>query len=146
MESVDDRIIMFEKQMTFCFTLLPLDYPYLPRHTDTTYDLSTLSEGVKISDLEQLKTDAAKCLTDSLFKKLLDVEEVMSYWNEHVLSKFSATCQLELTSGNLAASSLLQCWGKLECADNSHIPNLTPNSNRTGGNPVYVLSSLYGEV
>ena len=89
MESVDDRIIMFEKQMTFCFTLLPLDYPYLPRHTDTTYDLSTLSERVKISDLEQLKTDAAKCLTDSLFKKLLDVEEVTSYWNGHALSKLS---------------------------------------------------------
>ena len=29
-----------------------------------------------MSDLEQLKTDAVKCLTDSLFKKLLDVEEV----------------------------------------------------------------------
>jgi len=85
----DNRIIMFEKQMIFRFTLLPLDYPYLPRHTDTTYDLSTLSEGVKISDLEQLKTDAAKCLTDSLFKKLLDVEEVTSYWNEHALSKLS---------------------------------------------------------
>ena len=30
-------------------------YPYLSRHTDMTYDPSTLSEGVKISDLE---TDA----------------------------------------------------------------------------------------
>lgn len=35
-----------------------------------------MGEGAKVSDLEQLKTDAVKCLTDSLFKKLLDVEEV----------------------------------------------------------------------
>ena len=41
-----------------------------------TSDLSGLSEGVRVSDLEQLKTDSAKCLTDGLFKKLLDVEEV----------------------------------------------------------------------
>jgi len=88
--SVDDRIIMFEKQMIFCFTLLPLDYPYLSRHTDTTYDLSSLSEGVKVLDLEQLKTDAVKCLTDSLFKKLLDVEEVMRYWNDYALLKLMA--------------------------------------------------------
>lgn len=79
-ESVDDRLIMFWKQedilfhfTTFslscfenklcCFTFLAADCPYLSHHTDTTYDLSTLNEGVKILDLEQLKTDAVNCLT-----------------------------------------------------------------------------------
>ena len=45
------RLSCFENKMC-CFTLLPLDYPYL---SDTTYDLSTLSEGVEILNLE---TDA----------------------------------------------------------------------------------------
>ena len=74
-------LLCFENKKIFCFTLLPLDYPYLSHHTDTTYDLSTLNEGVKILDLEQLKTDAVNCLTYLLFRKLLDMEEVMRYWN-----------------------------------------------------------------
>lgn len=53
----------FENKEIVCFTLLPSDYPYLSLHTDITYDLFTLSEGVKILDLEQLKTNAVNCLT-----------------------------------------------------------------------------------
>jgi len=53
----------FENKKIFCFTLLHLDYPYLSHHIDRTYDLSTASEGAKILDLEQLKTDAVNCLT-----------------------------------------------------------------------------------
>ena len=48
------RLSCFENKMC-CFTFLAADYPYLSQHTDTTYDLSTLSKGLKISDLE---TDA----------------------------------------------------------------------------------------
>ena len=82
----------FDNKSSAVFTFLPSDYPYQSHHTDSTYDLSTLSEGVKISDLEQLKTDAVKCLADSLFKKLLDVEEVRSYWNEYALIKLMKLC------------------------------------------------------
>ena len=35
-----------------------------------------LSEGVRSHDLQQLRTNIGKCLTDTLFKKLLDLEEV----------------------------------------------------------------------
>ena len=35
-----------------------------------------LSEGVRSADIERLKTNATKCLTDTFFKKILDVEEV----------------------------------------------------------------------
>ena len=42
----------------------------------TAFDLSNLTEGVRAYDLEQLKLNSVKCLTDSLFKKLLDLEEV----------------------------------------------------------------------
>ena len=52
--------------------------------TNSTFDLSALSDGVKLSDLEQLKTDAGKCITDGLFKKLLDMEEVRLYNYVHV--------------------------------------------------------------
>ncbi len=43
---------------------------------DLTFDLSSVGEGVSAADLESLKTDIGKSLTDGLFKKLLDVEEV----------------------------------------------------------------------
>ncbi len=43
---------------------------------DATFDLSNLSNGVRSSDLEELRRDIVKCLTDGLFKKLLDMEQV----------------------------------------------------------------------
>ncbi len=43
---------------------------------DLTFDLSSVGEGVSAADLESLKIDIGKSLTDGLFKKLLDVEEV----------------------------------------------------------------------
>lgn len=39
-------------------------------------NMSTLNEGVRSSDLELLKTNSVKCITDTLLKKLLDLEEV----------------------------------------------------------------------
>ncbi len=42
----------------------------------TTFDLSGSGDSVRPQDLEQLKTNSVKCLTDTLFKKLLDMEEV----------------------------------------------------------------------
>ncbi|XP_064397234.1 nuclear pore complex protein Nup205-like isoform X2 [Halichondria panicea] len=42
---------------------------------DLTFDLSSVGEGVSAADLESLKIDIGKSLTDGLFKKLLDVEE-----------------------------------------------------------------------
>ena len=40
------------------------------------FEVTTLGDGVRTSDLEDLKASAPKCLTDGLFKKLLDLEEV----------------------------------------------------------------------
>lgn len=42
----------------------------------TTFELSSLGDGVRTSDLEDLKANAIKCLTDGFFRKLLDLEEV----------------------------------------------------------------------
>ena len=41
------------------------------------FEVSSLGDGVRTSDLEELKANATKCLTDGFFKKLLDLEEVM---------------------------------------------------------------------
>jgi hypothetical protein len=41
-----------------------------------SFDPSALCEGVRAQDLDQLKVNSVKCLTDALFKKLLDLEEV----------------------------------------------------------------------
>lgn len=46
---------------------------------EMTFDLSTLGESTSANDLSSLKSDVGKCLTDSLFKKLLDVEQVASH-------------------------------------------------------------------
>lgn len=43
---------------------------------DSTFDLSSIGEGVKVSELNALKENIGKCLKDGLFKKLLDLEEV----------------------------------------------------------------------
>ena len=43
---------------------------------EVNFDPLMLSEGVTSQDLEQLKTNSVKCLTDTFFKKLLDLEEV----------------------------------------------------------------------
>ena len=43
---------------------------------ETTFDLSSLSEGVSPGDLESLKMSIGRCLPSSLFQQLLDVEEV----------------------------------------------------------------------
>lgn len=43
---------------------------------ETTFDLSSLSEGVSAADLETLKMSINRCLPSSLFEQLLDVEEV----------------------------------------------------------------------
>ena len=43
---------------------------------ETTFDLSGAGGGVSPEALEQLKSNSIKCLTDTLFKKLLDMEEV----------------------------------------------------------------------
>ena len=45
---------------------------------ETTFDLSSLSEGVSPEDLESLKMSVGRCLPSSLFQLLLDVEEVCS--------------------------------------------------------------------
>ena len=42
----------------------------------STFEVSSLGDGVRTSDLEDLKANAMKCLTDGFFKKLLDLEEV----------------------------------------------------------------------
>ncbi|CAI8023964.1 Nuclear pore complex protein Nup205 [Geodia barretti] len=42
---------------------------------ETTFDLSSLSEGVSPGDLESLKMSIGRCLPSSLFQQLLDVEE-----------------------------------------------------------------------
>ena len=65
---------------------LPLslvNHNFIPTHTDSasyngsaTFELSSLGDGVRTSDLEDLKSNAIKCLTDGFFKKLLDLEEV----------------------------------------------------------------------
>ena len=44
---------------------------------NAAFDLSSLGDGVRTSDLEDLKANAVKCLTDGFFKKLLDLEEVL---------------------------------------------------------------------
>jgi len=44
-----------------------------------SFDVTSLSEGVTVQDLEKLQTNLPKCLTDTLFKKLLDLEEVREY-------------------------------------------------------------------
>ena len=41
-----------------------------------TFDLSSLGDGVSAGDIEQVKATVGKCLPDSLFKQLLDMEEV----------------------------------------------------------------------
>ena len=43
---------------------------------NSTFEVSSLGDGVRSSDLQDLKTNAVKCLTDGFFKKLLDLEEV----------------------------------------------------------------------
>ena len=40
-----------------------------------------MGDGVRTSDLEDLKANAIKCLTDGFFKKLLDLEEVIALPN-----------------------------------------------------------------
>ena len=44
--------------------------------SNATFELSSLGDGVRTSDLEDLKANAIKYLTDGFFKKLLDLEEV----------------------------------------------------------------------
>ena len=43
---------------------------------ETTFDLSSLSDGVSASDVEMMKSFIARCLPNSLFKQLLDLEDV----------------------------------------------------------------------
>jgi nuclear pore complex protein Nup205 len=42
---------------------------------ETTFDLSSLSDGVSAGDMEQLRGTVGRCLPSSLFKQLLDIEE-----------------------------------------------------------------------
>ncbi len=46
------------------------------QNDDSTFDLSALGASISANDLQSLKSDVGKCLTVSLFKKLLDVEQV----------------------------------------------------------------------
>ena len=41
-----------------------------------SFDLSSLSDGVSAGDIEQVKGTVGKCLPSSLFKQLLDMDEV----------------------------------------------------------------------
>ena len=64
--------------------LRPSSSPFRHRHVEqakvtameTTSDLSSLSDGVSTADIEQVKGSVGRCLPSSLFKQLLDMEEV----------------------------------------------------------------------
>lgn len=45
---------------------------------ETTFDLSSLNEGVSVNDIEALKMSIGRCLPSSLFEQLLAIEEVSS--------------------------------------------------------------------
>jgi len=48
--------------------------PAKPSHP--RYDTSSLNQEISSSDIDQLKVNLPRALTDSLFKKLLDMEDV----------------------------------------------------------------------
>ena len=43
---------------------------------ETNFDLSSLSDSVSAGDMEELRGTVGRCLPSSLFKQLLDIEEV----------------------------------------------------------------------
>ena len=43
------------------------------------YDMSSLEQEISSADIDQLKVNLPRCLTDNFFKKLLEMEEV-SVW------------------------------------------------------------------
>ena len=69
-------LVLAEKVCPILF-LMPTDSTSYSGNT--TFELSSLGDGVRTSDLEDLKANAIKCLTDGFFKKLLDLEEVHYY-------------------------------------------------------------------
>ena len=65
---------------------------------ETTFDLSSLSDGVSTADIEQVKGSVGRCLPSSLFKQLLDMEEVslsLSLSYSHAFSFSSSQTQLQ---------------------------------------------------
>ena len=49
---------------------------FSPDDFDPSVDSEELASGVTKEDLEQLKLDAVTCINETLFKKLLDIEQV----------------------------------------------------------------------
>ena len=54
---------------------------------ETTFDLSSLSDGVSAGDMEQLRGIVGRCLPSSLFKHLLDIEEVSVATTAHIMQE-----------------------------------------------------------
>ena len=61
-------IYLFVCLFVFCFCLLFV--------LDASSGKASLDQGVSGSDIEHLKVNLHRCLTDNLFKKLLELEEV----------------------------------------------------------------------
>ncbi len=56
------------------------------------YDISSLDRDISSSDIEQLKINLPRTLTDNLFKKLLDMEDVCVCVCMHVWRMYVCVC------------------------------------------------------
>ena len=76
-----------------------------------TFELSSLGDGVRTSDLEDLKANAIKCLTDGFFKKLLDLEEVYLILQCNFVNKILfLSCRLSCSRGQKCGLVLFKFW------------------------------------